>query len=73
MKTYTTLYVVTNEDDNVTADADREVALKRMVDQYGGQHLDMMEVAIPKKRPADYLKSIKVRDGIDDDRFIHKT
>jgi hypothetical protein len=71
MKTSTMLWIVFNEDGDVTADQDRDTAIQRMTDQFGGERLDVMEVAIPIKRPADYLASITVRPEIDDDRFIH--
>lgn len=73
MKTTATLWIVTNEDGNVTGDADRQTAIDRMMQQYGGERLDVKEVFIPISRPADYIASITVRSEIDDDRFIHHT
>lgn len=72
MTTHTTLFVVTNEDGNVTADADRQTAINRMLEQYGGSNLNVMDVAIPVKRPNEYLQSITVRPEMDDDRYVHK-
>ena len=72
MTTHTTLFVVTNEDGNVTADADRQTAINRMLEQYGGSNLNVMDVAIPVKRPNEYLQSLTVRPDMDDDRYVHK-
>ena len=47
------LYVVSNEDGNVTADDDRDTAIERMCNNYGGQTLRVLELKLRIPRPAD--------------------
>lgn len=47
------LYIVTNEDGNVTADEDRDTAIERMSEDYGGQTLRVTEMTIKIPRPRD--------------------
>lgn len=47
------LFIVTNEDGNVTADSDRDSAVERMNDEYGGQTLRITKMAIKIPRPRD--------------------
>lgn len=56
--TLETLFVVFNEDGNVTADSDRDTAISRMNDDYGGAELRVIEVTLKVPRPKDYLASI---------------
>lgn len=48
-----TLWVVTNEDGNVTADEDRDTAIERMSEDYGGQTLRVTEMTVKIPRPRD--------------------
>lgn len=47
------LYIVTNEDGDVTADSDRDTAIERMADEYGGATLRVTKMAIKIPRPRD--------------------
>lgn len=49
----TILYIVTNEDGNVTADEDRDTAIERMSEDYGGQTLRVTEMTVKIPRPRD--------------------
>lgn len=52
------LWVVINEDGDVTADADRDTAIERMRDDYGGDRFRIIETIIKTPRPKDYLAHI---------------
>ena len=52
------LFIVSNEDGNLTADVDRPRAIKRMADDYGGSILRVMRLTVKVPRPRDYLASI---------------
>lgn len=53
-----TLFLVTNEDGDVTADMDRDAAIERMNDDYGGEILRVVEMKVKVPRPRDYVASI---------------
>jgi hypothetical protein len=57
-----TLYIVINEDGDVTADADRETAIERMRNDYGGDTFRIIEMEIKTPRPKDYIASLILND-----------
>lgn len=57
-----TLYIVINEDGDVTADADRETAIERMRNDYGGDTFRIIEMEIKTPRPKDYVASLILND-----------
>lgn len=60
-----TLWVVTNEDGDVTADSDRDTAIERMTDEYGGATLRVtkMTIKIPRPRDAQAELTLPVEGG----------
>lgn len=60
--TENTLYVCTNEDGDITADMDRDAAIERMRDYYGGEILRVIEMKVKVPRPRDYVASITLPD-----------
>lgn len=53
-----TLWVIYNEDGNMTADTDRDLAIERMNDEYGGQTLRVIEMTVKVPRPVDLKASM---------------
>lgn len=57
-----TLYVVWNEDGDMTADTDRDTAFKRLNDDFDGHELRCIEMTISVPRPVDLKVSITLPD-----------
>lgn len=57
-----TLYVVWNEDGDVTADTDRDTAFERMRDDVGGNEHRCVEMTIKVPRPVDLKASMTLPD-----------
>jgi hypothetical protein len=72
MTRVTTFYIATNEEGSCCGDEDRQAAIDRLEAQYGGERItvSVLNVAVPRR--ADYIASITVREGIDDDNWIHR-
>ena len=67
----TLFYLATNAEGDVCGDEDRNTAVKRLQDQYGGETITVSTLKVMVPRPAGYVASIIVRDEIDDD-YIHR-
>ena len=61
----TDIYLVTNEDGDVTADSDRDAAIERMTDDYGGAifRVTKMTIKIPRPRDAKAELTLPVEGG----------
>lgn len=61
----TEFFIVTNEDGNVTGDEDRDAAIERMADEYGGQTLRVTRtmIRVPRPRDAQAELSLPVEGG----------
>lgn len=57
-----TLYVVYNEEGDMTADTDRNAALERMNDEYGGNVYRVIEMTVKVPRPVDVKASMTLPD-----------
>lgn len=57
-----TLYVVYNEEGDMTADTDRDTALERMNDEYGGNVYRVIEMTVKVPRPVDVKASMTLPD-----------
>lgn len=57
-----TLYVVYNEEGDMTADTDRNAALERMNDEYGGNVYRVIEMTVKVPRPVDLKASMTLPD-----------
>lgn len=53
-----TLWLITNEDGDITADMDRDAAIERMNDDFGGATLRVIEMKVKVPRPSDIVASI---------------
>lgn len=60
--TETTFFLCYNEDGNVTGDEDRDAAIYRMNDEYGGQTLRVIEMTVKVPRPVDLKASMTLPD-----------
>ena len=58
------LFIVSNEDGDVVADMDRDAAIKRMEEEYGGGLLRVEAFNVKVPRPGNYLASI-IRQSAD--------
>lgn len=52
-----TLFLCINEDGDITADMEKELAIQRMDDLFGGERY-VVEMTIKVPRPSGYLESI---------------
>jgi|GEM_PF-4288816 len=54
----TTLWMAYNEDGNIVGDEDRDNAIERLRDDFGGEHIRVIEMKVKVPRPRDYVASI---------------
>lgn len=55
-----TLFLAFNEDGNVAADTDRDVAIERLSDDHGGYHVRVIELKVAFPVQADLQASFTV-------------
>lgn len=65
-----TLYVVYNEDGDMTADTDRDEAIERMNDTYGGEQVRVVEIRVEVPRPKDLQASITLPAGTEPEPIV---
>ena len=58
------------EEGNVTGDEDRQTALDRMTDTFGGEKITVSQLMVRVPQQANYLESIILRHDVDDTTSI---
>lgn len=65
-----TLYVCYNEDADMTADTDRDSAIERMRDDWGGEQIRVIEMTVRVPRPKDLTVSVTLPAGTEPEPIV---
>ena len=63
------LYLAVNEDGDITADMDRDAAVKRMEEEYGGNDIVVVTVRAKVERRPDALLDFLLNNGETEGEF----